>query len=216
MKAASYVGRVGVWPLPWGSGPRWSPGTGYRWRGLIRPPRSRPRRSPHPQTCRRRRRLNLARQNRPRSRRRCSPRPRARRGRRHRKPRPASSSAPAVPIRVRRPRTRKTPRKQRRRQRRPSPPEPAAESGTEAPVTKVGAVEVKVVADPQPELESPVSARVAVSSYAAQTFSAVEDVQSAAVTLPAVPSLRPWPTAFDPGTVVTYVGGLVSSLGAPC
>ena len=43
-------------------------------------------------------------------------------------------------------------------------------------------------------------------------FSAVEDVQSAAVTLPAVPSLRPWPTAFDPGTVVTYVGGLVSSL----
>ena len=32
------------------------------------------------------------------------------------------------------------------------------------------------------------------------------------MTLPAVPSLRPWPTAFDPGTVVTYVGGLVSSL----
>ncbi|MCT7657565.1 family 1 glycosylhydrolase [Mycobacterium deserti] len=33
-----------------------------------------------------------------------------------------------------------------------------------------------------------------------------------ALTPPAVPSLRPWPTAFDPTTAVTYVTGLVSSL----
>jgi beta-galactosidase len=85
-------------------------------------------------------------------------------------------------------------------------------AGTPAPVSKVDAVEVKVDADPQPTLKSASEARVAVSSFAAQTLSSTEEVQSTAVTPPAVPSLRPWPTAFDPGTAVTYVGGLVSSV----
>ena len=29
---------------------------------------------------------------------------------------------------------------------------------------------------------------------------------------PAFPSFRPWPTAFDPGTVVSYVTGIVSNV----
>jgi beta-glucosidase/6-phospho-beta-glucosidase/beta-galactosidase len=112
--------------------------------------------------------------------------------------------------------------------------EPAAESGksahtavestgTPAPVSKVDAVEVKVDAaevrvdaDPQPAPESAPESRVSASSFAAQTMSSTTEMRTAAVTTvvtpPAVPSLRPWPTAFDPGTVVTYVGGLVSSV----
>ena len=81
---------------------------------------------------------------------------------------------------------------------------------------KVDAVEVKVDADPQPVLKSATEAEVPVSSFAAQTMSSTVDMRTAAVTTavtpPAVPSLWPSPTAFDPGTVVTYVGGLVSSL----
>jgi beta-galactosidase len=81
-----------------------------------------------------------------------------------------------------------------------------------APDSKLDAVEVKVEVDPEPKLTAASEAPVAVSSFAAQTLSSTAEVQSAAVTPPAVPSLRPWPTAFDPGTVVTYVGGLVSSV----
>ncbi len=116
----------------------------------------------------------------------------------------------------------------------PSKGEPAAESGksahtavestgSPAPVSKVDAVEVKVDAaevkvdaDPQPALKSVPEDRVPISSFAAQTISSTTEVRTAAVTTavtpPAVPSLRPWPTAFDPGTVMTYVGGLVSSV----
>jgi beta-galactosidase len=96
-------------------------------------------------------------------------------------------------------------------------------TGTRAPVSKVDAVEVKVDAaeakvdaGPQPALKSVPEGRVPISSIAAQTMSSTTKMQTAAVTTavtpPAVPSLRPWPTAFDPGTVVTYVGGLVSSV----
>jgi beta-glucosidase/6-phospho-beta-glucosidase/beta-galactosidase len=111
----------------------------------------------------------------------------------------------------------------------PAPPtaEPAADSGksahpavedagTPAPVTKVGASEVKVDADPQPVLKSVSEAETPVSSFAAQTMSLTGEMRTTAVTTavtpPAVPSLRPWPTAFDPGTLVTYVGGLLSSV----
>jgi beta-galactosidase len=92
----------------------------------------------------------------------------------------------------------------------------AESTKTSAPDSKVEAVEVKVDTDPEPELKSGSEARVAVNSFAVQTMSSTEDTESAAVTTaltpPTVPSLRPWPTAFDPGTLVTYVGGLVSSV----
>ena len=51
------------------------------------------------------------------------------------------------------------------------------------------------------------------SSFAARTMSSPEAAEvSTTVAPPAVPSLRLWPTAFDPITVVTYVTGIVSSL----
>ena len=67
----------------------------------------------------------------------------------------------------------------------------------------------KSVSDPPP-----------VSSVAAQTISSTAEASRASVTTqdvapvppPAVPSFRPWPTAFDPGTVVSYVTGIVSSV----
>jgi beta-glucosidase/6-phospho-beta-glucosidase/beta-galactosidase len=81
---------------------------------------------------------------------------------------------------------------------------PAAETVT-TPVSKIAAAEVKVkassfVAQPESNDETPqVSSRLAVQSLAVASE-------------PAAPSLRPWPTAFDPTTVVTYVTGLVTSL----
>jgi len=112
----------------------------------------------------------------------------------------------------------------------PGPPKnaPAAESGksahealqatdttdTKAPESKVDAVEVD--ADPQPARESAPEADAPASAFAAQTMSSTTEIRSAAVTTadtpPTVPSLRPWSTAFDPSTLVTYVGGVVSSL----
>jgi beta-galactosidase len=54
------------------------------------------------------------------------------------------------------------------------------------------------------------------SSFAAQTMSSTTELQTAAVTTavtpPTVPSIRPWPTAFDPGTLVNYALGIVSSV----
>ncbi len=85
------------------------------------------------------------------------------------------------------------------------------------PQAKVDAAEVK--ADPQPAVETKPKADAPVNSVSpvvAQTKSSTVQMKTAAVTTavtaPAVPSLRPWPTAYDPATVVTYVGGLVSSL----
>ncbi|MGX9788047.1 family 1 glycosylhydrolase [Mycobacterium sp. MMS18-G62] len=99
-------------------------------------------------------------------------------------------------------------------------PEPAKQSdankqantptkAAETPDSKVDAVQVKVDADPQPASDP--TPKAAVSSLTAQTFSTAA-VTTAAVTPPTVPSLRPWPTAYDPLTLVTYVGGLVSSV----
>jgi beta-glucosidase/6-phospho-beta-glucosidase/beta-galactosidase len=80
-------------------------------------------------------------------------------------------------------------------------------------VSKVDATEVKVDADARPPVEQESDTRSA-SSSAAQTMSSINAVRSAVTTAaaePAVPSLRLWPTAFDPLTAVTYVTGLVSS-----
>jgi beta-galactosidase len=93
--------------------------------------------------------------------------------------------------------------------------EPAT-TKTAKPKAKVDAVEVKLDSDPQPTVKSASDAEEPVSSFAAQTMSSTPEMKTAAVTTalttPRVPSLRPWPTAYDPTTVVTYVGGLVSSL----
>jgi beta-galactosidase len=98
-------------------------------------------------------------------------------------------------------------------------PKAKGQSATEtkaskAPESKVAAVEVKVGNDPAPTAKS--AAEDEASSFAAQTLSSTVEMKTAAVTTtvttPSVPSLRLWPTAYDPSTVVTYVGGLVSSL----
>ena len=96
-----------------------------------------------------------------------------------------------------------------------------------APASTVDAVEVKVDTNP-PSAAKSVSDPPPVSSVAAQTMSSTAQVRSATVTTqdavpvttqdvvpvppPAVPSLRLWPTAFDPGTLVSYVTGIVSSV----
>jgi beta-glucosidase/6-phospho-beta-glucosidase/beta-galactosidase len=64
--------------------------------------------------------------------------------------------------------------------------------------------------------EAPDSEAVSLNSFAALSMSSTVAEGDAQLTTmlapPSVPSLRLWPTAFDPGTVVTYVTGLVSSL----
>lgn len=76
---------------------------------------------------------------------------------------------------------------------------PAAE-----PVTSVEATEVVTRADDHPTTVHAPTLQ-ATSPRVAPTALAVTPP-------PAVPSLRPWPTAFDPISVVTYVTGVVSSL----
>lgn len=76
---------------------------------------------------------------------------------------------------------------------------PAAE-----PVTSVEATEVVTRADDHPTTVHAPTLQ-ATSLRVAPTALAVTPP-------PAVPSLRPWPTAFDPISVVTYVTGVVSSL----
>jgi len=90
----------------------------------------------------------------------------------------------------------------------------STQAETPAAASKVDAVEVEVDTDSQLEAE-PKADPLPVSSFAAQIMSSTTEMQTAAVTTavtpPTVPSLRPWPTAFDPLTAVTYVGGLLSS-----
>ncbi len=102
------------------------------------------------------------------------------------------------------------------------PAEPVAKSDTadknkaaeatsaQTPAAKVDAIEVKVDTDPTTTATTSAPEAARVSSLAAQTMSSTA-VVSALTSTPTVPSLRPWPTAFDPLTVVTYVTGLVSS-----
>ncbi len=239
MNAAAYVGRVGGLAVALGVGAAvvTGYGCGVAWADTPDSSSSKPSSTSESSTNAEPRRI---RRKQPRTPPRRQPnrqrvlKPRRRRqGRRLRKPRPASSSAPAAPTRVR---SSKDDEETTAPTKDPAPPkgEPAAESGksahaavestgTPAPVSKVDAVEVKVDAvevkvdaDPQPALKSVPEADVPISSFAAQTMSSTTEMRTAAVTTavtpPAVPSLRPWPTAFDPGTVVTYVGGLVSSV----
>ncbi|WP_319456645.1 MULTISPECIES: family 1 glycosylhydrolase [unclassified Mycobacterium] len=82
------------------------------------------------------------------------------------------------------------------------------------PTTKVSATEVKV--DESKHLESKPTAESESTEQSALTASpramaASVEVQAAATSV-AVPSLRPWPTAFDPGTAVSYLTGLVTSV----
>jgi beta-glucosidase/6-phospho-beta-glucosidase/beta-galactosidase len=73
--------------------------------------------------------------------------------------------------------------------------------------------------DPKPEDDDAPS----LNSFASQTMSSTTDQETEKATAdfaditapaaaPSVPSLRLWPTAFDPTTAVTYVTGVVSSL----
>lgn len=74
------------------------------------------------------------------------------------------------------------------------------------------AAQLRVDADEPPETEA-----ASLESFVAQTVplaAAAESDAELTTTLapPSVPSLRLWPTAFDPASAVTYVTGLVSSL----
>ncbi len=85
----------------------------------------------------------------------------------------------------------------------------AGPSVAQAPTSKVAAAEL-TSAEPQPDGESdPTNTQSKV--IAPQAMASLARVQAAATPV-AVPSLRPWPTAFDPVTVVTYLTGIVSSL----
>jgi len=88
---------------------------------------------------------------------------------------------------------------------------PKPKAKVSAPTTKVDDAEAKVDTGSRAAVDTSEQAKPA-SSFAAQTMSAATDLSTAAVTTLNVPSLRPWPTAYDPTTVVTYVGGLVSSV----
>jgi beta-glucosidase/6-phospho-beta-glucosidase/beta-galactosidase len=96
----------------------------------------------------------------------------------------------------------------------PATPNPTAKSDTvdpahpvDTPTSKVDAAAVKVDTSSEGADESE---PLHVTSLAAQTMSSPAQLQSAAAPEPVVPSLRPWPTAFDPLTAVTYVTGLVT------
>ena len=78
-----------------------------------------------------------------------------------------------------------------------------AKSAT-APVSKVAANEVRVSSEPA-DVQSD-------STVPAQRSAGPSVAAAQRSPQPTVPSLRPWPTAFDPVTVVTYVTGLVSSV----
>lgn len=83
------------------------------------------------------------------------------------------------------------------------------------PVTEVDATEVTVDADTQRTAALAADVAGPVSSFAAQTMSSpVTAAVTTAVTPPTAPSIRPWPTAFDPGTLVNYALGIVSNVVA--
>jgi beta-glucosidase/6-phospho-beta-glucosidase/beta-galactosidase len=72
------------------------------------------------------------------------------------------------------------------------------------------ATEVRVEADAEPEtaLRTADFEQEAAQSFSASTVQTV----TTALTPPAVPSLRPWPTAYDPSTAVNYVVNIVTSV----
>jgi beta-glucosidase/6-phospho-beta-glucosidase/beta-galactosidase len=85
-------------------------------------------------------------------------------------------------------------------------PEPAVAPRRTVPAAKLKAesaqLEQAPETDPQAASETRAETRVETRPVAL----------SVTPSTPVVPSLRPWPTAFDPLTVVTYVTGVVSSL----
>jgi beta-galactosidase len=85
----------------------------------------------------------------------------------------------------------------------------AGGTNVDPPEVHVDAVE-HAVAEASPEEPEPVR------SVAVQTVPPPAAARSVTATVPVTPptapSLRLWPTAFDPGTAVTYVTGIVSSL----
>ena len=93
-----------------------------------------------------------------------------------------------------------------------------AEQATVAspPATEVNATELTIDADvertaaPSSELPEPVSSFVAQMMSLPATASAT--TAATPPTPPTVPSSRPWPTAFDPVTVVNYAVGIASDL----
>ncbi|MBP1817287.1 family 1 glycosylhydrolase [Mycobacterium sp. OAE908] len=90
---------------------------------------------------------------------------------------------------------------------------PKPKAKVSAPTAKVDGAEAKVDTGSKAAVDTDTSeADKPASSFAAQTMSAATELSTAAIATPNVPSLRPRPTAYDPATVVTYVGGLVSSV----
>ena len=77
----------------------------------------------------------------------------------------------------------------------------------DAPTSKIDVAKVKVDSEPE-DADEPEPPHV--SSLGAQTMSSTANLQAAATSEPTVPTLRPWPTAFDPLSAVTYVTGLVT------
>lgn len=90
---------------------------------------------------------------------------------------------------------------------------PKPKAKVSAPTAEVDGAEVKVDTASKAAVDTDTSeVDKPASSFAAQTMSAATELSTAAIATPNVASLRPWPTAYDPATVVTYVGGLVSSV----
>ncbi|SEH64164.1 Beta-glucosidase/6-phospho-beta-glucosidase/beta-galactosidase [Mycolicibacterium rutilum] len=90
------------------------------------------------------------------------------------------------------------------------PDAPPADEPVDAPQTRIEATQLRVQADDDdpppvdiPEADVPVAQELTMST--AQTVTTV-------IVPPTVPSLRPWPTAFDPATAVNYVVDLVTSV----
>lgn len=84
--------------------------------------------------------------------------------------------------------------------------EPAPESATETATTQVAtrtspaSVQSGASADPEPAAAQSLSRAI------------VTTVVTAPAAEPTVPGLRPWPTAFDPTTAVSYLTGVVTSV----
>lgn len=88
--------------------------------------------------------------------------------------------------------------------------EPSASNDPPAP--EVQATEVTVDADTHRTAALAADEEEPVSFLSAQTMSAPAAAAAITSTTPKVPSLRPWPTAFDPLTLVNYAVGIVSDV----
>lgn len=92
-------------------------------------------------------------------------------------------------------------------------PQPSAD----APAPTISFRSAETELSDAPATEAPQTAPKSATSHVVQSLStAVPDdsaeVATTALTAPTVPSLRPWPTAYDPVTAVTYMVDIVTSL----